>query len=417
MLNSFFALAVCLLGCFLHTKCAVFINQEEASAVLYRYKRYNAGRLEEMVRDNLERECIEEKCSYEEAREVFENDEKTREFWLVYLDGDQCDSNPCQNGARCQDDISNYLCWCPPGYEGRNCELVPFPCGRITAPEATNNKLTRSPNLIEHWNISTNVTDNDLEAGEESENATQIVSRKAIGVRVVGGRESKKGEVPWQVYLLKSDGKGFCGGSIINEKWIVTAAHCTEVQIHSIVAGEYNVDVDDHTEQRRRVIKVIPHPTYNKTNKYHNDIALLELESPLEFNHYVTPICIADRDFTNKLLRLGLATVSGWGTLLHQGRLANILQVLRVQYIERANCLRNSRYPILQNMFCAGNPGEAQDTCQGDSGGPHATDIEDTWFLTGITSWGEQCAQTDKFGIYTRVSRYSKWLREKTRLR
>ncbi|KAF7244994.1 Coagulation factor IX [Varanus komodoensis] len=412
----------------------VFVNQEKASTVLYRHRRYNTGRLEEVVPGNLERECMEEKCSYEEAREVFENDQKTMEFWRFYLeigtpllggsdaqflsnllfqDGDQCTSNPCQNGGTCKDDISNYVCWCPAGYEGRNCELVPFPCGRITSPEALNDKSTRATNTIDDWIIHPNATDED----EESVNSIQIVSRKSNRTRVVGGQDSKKGEVPWQVYLRNSEGKGFCGGSIINEKWIVTAAHCLMQNVIDIVAGEHNVNSPDHTEQVRQVSRAIPHPTYNTTNMYHNDIALLELASPLELNHYVTPICLADREFTNNLLRFGLGTVSGWGRLTHQGRMASVLQVLRVQFIDRLTCLRNTRYSITPFMFCAGVPAEAKDTCQGDSGGPYATDLEGTWFLTGITSWGEQCAQKDKYGVYTRVAKYMKWIRDTTRLR
>nr|XP_056715531.1 coagulation factor IX [Euleptes europaea] len=453
MAKGSFTFAVFLLGYLLNAECAVFIDREEASSVLLRYKRFNSGRLEEVIGGNLERECMEEKCSFEEAREVFENQEKTMEFWNSYIDGDQCESSPCSNGGKCEDQVGNYICWCPPGYEGRNCELdatcatknggckqycrngptggvicscipgyklgadqktcepaVPFPCGRITAPEMVN-KLTRSVNTFDNWSSSTNDTD---DVTEELDNSTNIIPLSATPNRVVGGTNSKKGEVPWQVYVLNSEGKGFCGGSIINENWIVTAAHCIEAGPRTIVAGELRVEENDHTEQKRRVVRIIPYPLYNNSLRYHNDIALLELDSPLELNSYVTPVCIADKDFTNNLLKFGTSTVSGWGRLAHQGREASILQVLKVQLIDRATCLRSTRFPILPSMFCAGHPYEAKDTCQGDSGGPHATEMEGTWFLTGITSWGEQCAVKDKYGIYTRVARYVKWIRATT---
>lgn len=91
-----------------------------------------------------------------------------------------------------------------------------------------------------------------------------------------------------------------------------------------VSAGEHNVESDDHTEQRRKVVRLLPHPTYNATvNEFHNDIALLELDQPLTFNSYVTPICLGSREFTNALLKQGVGTVSGWGKQLFRGRKAN----------------------------------------------------------------------------------------------
>uniref|UniRef100_A0A665U7N9 Coagulation factor IX n=1 Tax=Echeneis naucrates TaxID=173247 RepID=A0A665U7N9_ECHNA len=91
-----------------------------AHTLLHRQRRYNSGKFEEMLKDNLERECIEETCNMEEAREVFENDEKTVDG---VLDGDQCQPPPCQNGGICEDGISTYVCWCKPDFSGKNCEI------------------------------------------------------------------------------------------------------------------------------------------------------------------------------------------------------------------------------------------------------------------------------------------------------
>lgn len=182
-------------------------------------------------------------------------------------------------------------------------------------------------------------------------------------------------------------------------------------------AGEYNTKEDDNTEQWRKVVKILPHPTYNASiNKHHNDIALLELDQPLTFNSYVTPICIGSREFTTMLLKHGQGTVSGWGSTLYRGRPAVILQVLTVPFVDRLTCLKSTSTSIQQNMFCAGFSAGGRDTCGGDSGGPHATEIEGTWFLTGVTSWGEECAKPGKYGIYTKVSKYVKWIKENTRL-
>ncbi|KAJ7403811.1 Coagulation factor IX [Pitangus sulphuratus] len=423
MANIPLVLSICLLAACLGDESTVFIENKEASSVLQRQKRANSNRLEEFIPGNLERECMEEKCSFEEAREVFENQEKTMEFWKTYIDGDQCDPNPCKNGAVCKDGINSYVCWCPAGYEGRNCEIVPYPCGKITAPEAKS-KLTRSMNTFENWNITSDahedaqdeVLDNITETSTAA--TTKITPIIKEGTRVVGGTDSMKGEVPWQVYLVDSNNVGFCGGSIINEKWVVTAAHCLKPG-HDItaVAGEHNTQEDDHTEQRRKVVKALPHPTYDSSiNEYHNDIALLELDEPLVFNSYVTPICLGSREFTNALLKQGTGTVSGWGRLQYRGRPATTLQVVKVPFVDRPTCLKSSSTTILQNMFCAGYPSGGRDTCEGDSGGPYTNEVEGTWFLTGITSWGEECAKPGKYGIYTRISKYVKWIKQNTKL-
>ncbi|XP_061215704.1 coagulation factor IX [Neopsephotus bourkii] len=459
-------LLIWLLGACLGAQSTVFIASKEANSVLQRQRRANSNRLEEVIPGNLERECIEEKCSFEEAREVFENTEKTMEFWKTYIDGDQCDPNPCKNGAVCKDAVSSYVCWCPPGYEGRNCEIdftcaiknggckhfcrhdppqkvvcscaagyrlhedgksceptVPYPCGKITAPEAKS-KLTRAINTFEHWNVTTEEHDDAPDEGLDNTTETSTAATTRItpivktGTRVVGGSDSMRGEVPWQVHLVDSKGVGFCGGSIINEKWVVTAAHCLQPGDNvTAVAGEYNTNEDDHTEQRRQVVKILPHPTYDaRINKHHNDIALLELDRPLTFTSYVTPICTGSREFTNALLKHGMGTVSGWGSTLFRGRPATVLQVLKVPFVDRPTCLKSTATTILQNMFCAGFPAGGSDTCGGDSGGPYSTEIEGTWFLTGITSWGEECAKPGKYGIYTKVSKYLKWIKETTRL-
>ncbi|KAL2770494.1 coagulation factor X isoform 3 precursor, partial [Daubentonia madagascariensis] len=99
-----------------------FIDRERASKVLVRIRRANSF-LEEMKKGNLERECMEETCSYEEAREVFEDNDRTNEFWNKYKDGDQCERNPCQNQGLCKDGLGEYTCTCLEGFEGKNCEL------------------------------------------------------------------------------------------------------------------------------------------------------------------------------------------------------------------------------------------------------------------------------------------------------
>uniref|UniRef100_A0A3B3TFU7 Coagulation factor IX n=1 Tax=Paramormyrops kingsleyae TaxID=1676925 RepID=A0A3B3TFU7_9TELE len=95
------------------------LPQDEANSVLRRQRRFNTGALEELRKGNLERECMEERCSWEEAREVFENEEKT-------VDGDQCQSSPCRNAGQCVDGVSSYTCSCQAGFMGTNCEISEY---------------------------------------------------------------------------------------------------------------------------------------------------------------------------------------------------------------------------------------------------------------------------------------------------
>lgn len=155
------------------------------------------------------------------------------------------------------------------------------------------------------------------------------------------------------------------------------------------------------------------HPLYvPKQSLYDHDVALLRLEKPIEFSIYAQPICLGPKDFTESLIRSGdEATVSGWGRVRFQGSTSSTLQKVELPYVERTECKDSSRERITHFMFCAGYSDVAKDACQGDSGGPHAMRHRETWFLTGIVSWGEECAKEGKYGVYTRVSHYYRWMR------
>uniref|UniRef100_A0A3Q2ZC84 Coagulation factor VII, like n=1 Tax=Kryptolebias marmoratus TaxID=37003 RepID=A0A3Q2ZC84_KRYMA len=104
-----------LISCLYFHKGGMFMDKHEASVFLHRSRRANYL-LEELRQGNLERECLEEKCSYEEAKEIFES------FWRTYTAVDHCLSSPCENGATCTRHIDSYTCKCPPGFHGLNCD-------------------------------------------------------------------------------------------------------------------------------------------------------------------------------------------------------------------------------------------------------------------------------------------------------
>nr|XP_033488698.1 coagulation factor IXa [Epinephelus lanceolatus] len=467
----------------------VFLSGQMADSILRRHKRYNTL-FEEVLEGDMERECIEEVCDLEEAREIFEDDKKTMEFWARYVDGDQCKSNPCLNQGTCNDHLGFYTCACLSGFTGRNCEIVvsrrcdlnngdcmhfcesmgtfgakcscargykliedginceaqaEFPCGRTALTEVS---LGLRRSLFSHGNASlqntTSLTSNTTTTSSSTPASTPMLfpttnipveyhSIKKLPLwmnreaevptdepprpfkRIVGGKVVSPGEIPWQVALIaRPSGQLFCGGSILSERWVITAAHClVEAQGSFFVrVGDHNIYLHEDTEQDYEVLKQHIHPRYNSTvSLYNHDIALLYLKSAITFSARVRPICIGPMAFTEALVKdSSPATVSGWGRTRFLGFTADSLQKVAVPFTDRTECKRSSSSRITPFMFCAGYYDEAKDACQGDSGGPHANKFYDTWFLTGIVSWGEECAKQGKYGVYTRLSLYYRWI-------
>lgn len=200
--------------------------------------------------------------------------------------------------------------------------------------------------------------------------------------------------------------------------------HClvqkiTSLKRLSVLPGEHDVMKDEGPEEDLVVAEQHIHPMYDyKKSPYNHDIALLRLARPVELSNQRRPICLGPKDFTENILRESSGSlVSGWGRRKFQGPEATRLQKVEVPYVDRTQCKQSSRYHITRFMFCAGFDTTQKDSCQGDSGGPHATKYKGTWFLTGIVSWGEECAKDGKYGIYTRVSRYYPWISQKTGIR
>lgn len=173
---------------------------------------------------------------------------------------------------------------------------------------------------------------------------------------------------------------------------------------------------DEGPERDHNVAERHPHHKYSfKNSPYNHDIALVKLTSPVELSNERRPICLGPKEFIQNIVRESTSSlVSGWGRIRFRGPEATKLQKLEIPYVDRTKCKQSSRDHITRFMFCAGFESEQKDSCQGDSGGPHATNYKGTWFLTGIVSWGEECAKDGKYGVYTRVSEYYRWISNTT---
>ncbi|XP_006882344.1 PREDICTED: plasma kallikrein [Elephantulus edwardii] len=250
------------------------------------------------------------------------------------------------------------------------------------------------------------------EPGESSVCTTKSSSR------IVGGTNSSHGEWPWQVSLqvTLAGQSHMCGGSIIGHQWVLTAAHCFDglsaPDIWRSYSGILNISEITRETPFSQIKEIIIHPQY-KISEAGHDIALLKLETPLNFTEFQKPICLPSKDDTNTIYTN--CWITGWGYTKEKGEIQSILQKANIPLVTNQECQARYRdYDITKQMICAGYKEGGRDACKGDSGGPLVCKHQGIWHLVGITSWGEGCARKDHPGVYTKVAEYVDWISEKT---
>ncbi len=253
------------------------------------------------------------------------------------------------------------------------------------------------------------------------------VGAASQNVQIVGGQEAEPGAWPWQALLYIGD-EYLCGGTLLHERWVLTAAHCLYAIDGSLVAagevvvvlGEHDFRRSEGAEQTHLVSDVYPHPNYDSRTS-DSDLALLYLARGAELGERVQPIPLVLQDEEADLVAEGVdAVATGWGATVEGGEVSPVLREVALPIISRSSCrdLVDGRMLITDNMLCAGDVNGGRDACQGDSGSPlvvrsgaDRSGAAERWNVAGIVSFGSGCARANSPGVYTRVPNFVTWIR------
>lgn len=264
---------------------------------------------------------------------------------------------------------------------------------------------------------------------------TPLTLLSGCGVRpavapIVGGVDSGPNSWPWAVAIFQKSARDptrksfICGGSIINDEYVLSASHCIIRADGRGRAEDFFVKVGGHdirtTGDFYPVSAVYPHENYRNWRRY-NDISLFKLAKKLDFSDpKVRPVCLPTSDVANFNLTDHTAKVIGWGTTSFGGPVARNLMEADVKVTTNQECDQayssidgsTIAYPqgITENFICAGVREGGRDSCQGDSGGPLLWRQGDTWYQLGVVSFGYKCAEPGFPGVYTRTANFLKWI-------
>ncbi|XP_071539048.1 uncharacterized protein [Panulirus ornatus] len=233
------------------------------------------------------------------------------------------------------------------------------------------------------------------------------------GFRISGGVPAAAHSHPWIAALFNRH-KQFCGGSLIDRRHILTAAHCVahmsrmDIQNLRVRLGAHNLRTTERTAQEFKVSRVVRHKDYD-SKKLYNDVAMLTLDRDVDFTQEARPVCL---DSSGRKYVGQEVTVAGWGSMFEGGPQPSTLYKVKLTVVSNEDCRKKYGLAapggIISSYLCAGTDGK--DSCQGDSGGPLVKFVDGVWKQVGLVSWGIGCGKGHYPGVYSRVSSFLPWV-------
>ncbi|CAL4077159.1 unnamed protein product [Meganyctiphanes norvegica] len=253
---------------------------------------------------------------------------------------------------------------------------------------------------------------------------------EGIHARISGfqGNEAQFGEFPWMTAVLRTEYIGdkevnlyVCGGSLIEDNVVLTAAHCvagkdsTKLKIR---VGEWDTqnEYETYAHEDRQVLEYIVHPAYNQQN-LQNDFALVFLESPFILKPHIDTVCLpGPQPFPEGTT----CFATGWGKdkFGKEGVYQNVLKKIDLPIVDNYNCqesLRTTRlgkyFKLDDSFMCAGGV-PTKDTCTGDGGSPLVCQLpgDSSYVQVGIVAWGIGCGEDGVPGVYADVTQAGDWI-------